>query len=80
MNELPHFSNPVVDNACYTLDQLSKALGYSASRSLSVRLVEIGCPVVRLGGKRIVSGRMFRLAIEASTNVPDDTTLESGEA
>jgi len=52
------------DSRTYTLTGLSSVLGYRQLRSVERLLVEIECPVVVLGNKKLVSGRQFRLAIE----------------
>lgn len=52
------------DCRTYTLKGLAEALGYRQSRSMERLLAEIGCPVARLGKKKLVSGHQFRKSIE----------------
>lgn len=54
------------DARVYTVKALAELLGYRQSRSLERLLHEIRCPVRKLGGKKLVSGKQFRLAIERS--------------
>ena len=54
----------VCDTQTYTLSGLATALGYRQARSLEKLLIEIGCPVARLGKKKLISGRQFRESIE----------------
>lgn len=53
------------DSRTYTMTGLSLVLGYRQARSVERLLIEIECPVVVLGKKKLVSGRQFRLAIES---------------
>jgi len=55
----------IEDNKTYTLPAIAEALGYRQSRTLERLLFEIECPVKQLGGKKLVSGKQFRLAIES---------------
>jgi hypothetical protein len=55
----------VEDNRVYTIATLAEVLGYRQSRRLEQLLIEIECPIRRLGGKKLVSGKQFRLAIES---------------
>ncbi len=57
-------SNIVEDGKTYTLDSLAETLGYRQGRTLERKLLEIGCPIRRLGAKKLISGKQFRLAIE----------------
>jgi hypothetical protein len=52
------------DDRTYTVQSLAELLGFRQSRSLERLLQEINCPVMRLGKKKLVSGRQFRLAVE----------------
>lgn len=54
----------VEDGAVYTTEELARLLGYRQSRSVEDLLDRAGCPVVRFGRKRLVSGYRFRIAIE----------------
>ena len=54
----------IEDTKTYTLQGLSEALGYKQARTVERLLEQINCPVVRLGAKRVVSGKQFRLAVE----------------
>jgi len=54
----------IEDSKTYTLQALSEALGYRQSRTVERLLEKINCPVVRLGAKRLISGKQFRLAVE----------------
>ena len=54
----------IEDTKTYTLQGLSEALGYKQVRTVERLLGEINCPVVRLGAKRLISGKQFRLAVE----------------
>lgn len=56
----------IEDGRVYTTQALAELLGYRQSRTLERHLLEIECPVRRLGGKKLVSGRQFRLALEKS--------------
>lgn len=56
--------NVVEDGRTYTLDSLAETLGYRQGRTLERKLLEIGCPIRRLGAKKLISGKQFRLAIE----------------
>lgn len=56
----------IEDGRVYTTQALAELLGYRQSRTLERYLLEIECPVRRLGGKKLVSGRQFRLALEKS--------------
>ena len=54
----------IEDNKTYTLSAIAEALGYKQTRSVERLLSRIGCPVVSLGGKKLISGTQFRLAVE----------------
>lgn len=54
----------IEDARVYTVQSLAEALGFRQSRSMERLLEEINCPVRRLGKKKLVSGRQFRLAVE----------------
>jgi hypothetical protein len=54
----------IEDGRVYTTQALASVLGYRQSRTLERLLIEIECPVRKLGGKKLVSGKQFRLAIE----------------
>jgi len=56
----------VEDSKTYTLAAIADALGYRQTRSVERLLHRIGCPVVSLGGKKLISGLQFRLAVEAA--------------
>ena len=69
------------DSRTYTLAGLAEALGYRQSRSLERLLAEIGCPVARLGKKKLVSGHQFRQSIERkSENVHEHQALDRDPA
>ena len=55
----------IEDSATYTLEGLAEILGFRQTRTLERLLIEIECPIRRLGRKKLVSGRQFRLAIES---------------
>ena len=57
----------VEDGRVYTTHALAHILGYRQSRTLERYLFEIECPVRRLGGKKLVSGKQFRLALERTS-------------
>jgi len=54
----------IEDNKTYTLSAIADALGYRQNRHVEKLLHRIGCPVVSLGGKKLISGTQFRLAVE----------------
>ena len=65
---------------CYTIKALAELLGYRQARSLERLLLEIQCPVRKLGGKKLVSGKQFRLAIERSPDVRLHSEMEFDSA
>lgn len=67
----------VCDTQTYTLSGLATALGYRQARSLEKLLVEIGCPVARLGKKKLISGRQFRQSIERANNQNELRTYQA---
>ena len=67
----------IEDCRTYTLKGLAEALGYRQSRSMERLLAEIGCPIARLGKKKLVSGHQFRQSIERkSENVHEHQALD----
>lgn len=54
----------IEDGRVYTTQALAQLLGYRQARTLERLLLEIECPVRRLGAKKLVSGKQFRLAVE----------------
>lgn len=52
------------DDRTYTVQSLADLLGFRQTRSLERLLQEIDCPVTRLGKKKLISGKQFRLAVE----------------
>lgn len=66
--EMDDLAGVVCDTQTYTLPGLATALGYRQARSLERLLIEIGCPVARLGKKKLISGRQFRESIERANN------------
>lgn len=68
------------DSRCYTIKALAELLGYRQARSLERLLLEIQCPVRKLGGKKLVSGKQFRLAIERSPDVRLHSEMEFDSA
>jgi len=57
-------SGYVQSDCCYTLRELASILGISKESTLREHLRRIGCPIVSVARKPIVSGRRFVNAIE----------------